>query len=126
MSELDAHPGVRLRALMRGRSPHELHRAATPLELFFDLVFVVAIAQAASELHHAIADGRALEGLVGYAMVFFAIWLAWLNFTWFASAYDTDDVPYRLAVFVHMGGALSDARARRPGKPCWPRIRKPA
>jgi low temperature requirement protein LtrA len=39
-------------------------------------------------------------------MVFFAIWWAWMNFTWFASAYDTDDVPYRLAVFVQIAGAL--------------------
>ena len=81
---------------MTARSPHETHRVATPLELFFDLVFVVAIAQAAGGLHHAIADGHALEGLIGYLMVFFAIWWAWMNFTWFASAYDCDDVPYRL------------------------------
>src|SRR5664279_4612149 len=39
-------------------------------------------------------------------MVFFAIWWAWLNFTWFASAYDTDDVPYRLAVLVQIAGSL--------------------
>ena len=85
---------------MRARSPHEPHRAATPLELLFDLVFVVAIAQAASGLHHAISEAHALQGLFGYLMVFFAIWWAWMNFTWFASAYDSDDVPYRLAVFV--------------------------
>jgi low temperature requirement protein LtrA len=91
---------------MKARSPHEHHRAATPLELFFDLVFVVAIAQAASGLHHAIGEAHALQGLVGYLMVFFAIWWAWMNFTWFASAYDCDDVPYRLAVFVQISGAL--------------------
>jgi low temperature requirement protein LtrA len=91
---------------MRARSPHEAHRTATPLELFFDLVFVVAIAQAASGLHHSIAEGHALEGLLGYLLVFFAIWWAWMNFTWFASAYDIDDVPYRLAVFVQIAGAL--------------------
>jgi low temperature requirement protein LtrA len=39
-------------------------------------------------------------------MLFFAIWWAWMNFTWFASAYDTDDVPYRLTVFVQLTGAL--------------------
>ena len=47
-----------------------------------------------------------LRGSSGYAMVFFAIWWAWMNFTWFASAYDCDDVPYRLAVFVQIAGAL--------------------
>jgi low temperature requirement protein LtrA len=91
---------------MRGRSPQEAHRAATPLELFFDLVFVVAIAQAGSGLHHAIAEQHVAEGVIRYAMVFFAIWWAWMNFTWFASAYDCDDVAYRLAVFTQMTGAL--------------------
>jgi low temperature requirement protein LtrA len=91
---------------MAPRSPEEPHRAATPLELFFDLVFVVAIAQAAAGLHHAVADDHAAEGLFSYAMVFFAIWWAWMNFTWFASAYDTDDVAYRLVVFVQLAGAL--------------------
>ena len=93
-------------APMRARSPHEPHRAATPLELLFDLVFVVAIAQAAAGLHHSIAEAHVLAGLAGYLMVFFAIWWAWMNFTWFASAYDCDDVPYRLAVFVQITGAL--------------------
>ena len=91
---------------MTARSPHEHHRAATPLELLFDLVFVVAIAQAASGLHHAVGEAHAVEGLVGFLMVFFAIWWAWMNFTWFASAYDCDDVAYRLAVFVQITGAL--------------------
>ena len=98
--------GVQLRGAMTARSPHEAHRAATPLELLFDLVFVVAIAQAASGLHHAITAAHILEGLIGYLMVFFAIWWAWMNFTWFASAYDCDDVLYRLAVFVQIAGAL--------------------
>jgi low temperature requirement protein LtrA len=91
---------------MTARAPHEPHRVSTPLELFFDLVFVVAISQAAAGLHHAIGEGHTLEGIVGYLMVFFAIWWAWMNFTWFASAYDCDDVPYRLIVFVQIAGAL--------------------
>src|SRR5689334_3817420 len=91
---------------MRPRSPSEAHRASTPLELFFDLVFVVAVAQAAGELHHGVAENHAAQAAVSFAMVFFAIWWAWMNFTWFASAYDTDDVPYRLTVFVQLVGAL--------------------
>src|SRR4051812_19394952 len=91
---------------MTARSPHEPHRVATPLELLFDLVFVVAISQAAAGLHHAIAENHLGDGLIGFLMAFFAIWWAWMNFTWFASAYDTDDVPYRLAVFVQIAGAL--------------------
>jgi len=91
---------------MRPRSPDEAHRAATPLELFFDLVFVVAIAQAAVGLHHGIAEAHVFESIVSYLMVFFAIWLAWLNYTWFSSAYDVNDVPYRLIIFLQLTGAL--------------------
>jgi len=91
---------------MRGRDPHEPGRAATPLELFFDLVVVVGVAFAAERLHHALIERVALEALLSYALVFFGIWWAWVNFTWFASAYDTDDVAYRLTVFAIMTGAL--------------------
>ena len=91
---------------MGPRSPAEAHRASTPLELFFDLCFVVAIAQAGSSLHHALIEGHAGDAVSAFPMVFFAIWWAWMNFTWFASAYDNDDVPYRLAVMVQIVGAL--------------------
>ncbi len=91
---------------MRGREPDEPHRVATPLELFFDLVIVVAIAVASSSLHHAIADDHVVDGVLGYTLTFFAIWWAWMSFTWFAAGYDTDDVPYRIAVFVQMAGAI--------------------
>jgi low temperature requirement protein LtrA len=91
---------------MRARAVDEAHRTATPLELLFDLTFVVAVAQAASGLAHAIEAGHALTAIGPFLMVFFAIWWAWMNFTWFASAYDSDDVPYRIAAFVQMAGVL--------------------
>ncbi|QFG27091.1 low temperature requirement protein A [Actinomadura sp. WMMB 499] len=91
---------------MRGRDPGEEHRSATPLELLFDLTFVVAVAQAAAGLHHELAEGHLGSGLLGYVAVFFAIWWAWMNFTWFASAYDTDDALYRVLTLVQMGGVL--------------------
>ena len=94
------------RVPMVARDTGQEHRSSTPLELLFDLCFVVAVAQAASRLHHALAENHLAEALIGYPMVFFAIWWAWMNFTWFASAYDTDDVPYRLAVLVQIAGAL--------------------
>jgi low temperature requirement protein LtrA len=95
-----------LRRPMVPRDPEEEHRTATTLELFFDLCFVVAVAQAAAQLHHALNENHVAAGLLGYAMVFFAIWRAWMNFTWFASAYDCDDVPYRLATLLVIAGAL--------------------
>jgi low temperature requirement protein LtrA len=91
---------------MAPRDPEEDHRASTPLELLFDLCFVVAVSQAAGQLHHGLLEGQVAASLRGYAEVFFAIWWAWMNFTWFASAYDTDDVPYRLLTLLQMSGVL--------------------
>jgi low temperature requirement protein LtrA len=94
---------------MRARDVHQPHRAATSLELLFDLVTVIAVASAAAGLHHAIADGHATDGVVRFAMAFFSIWWAWMNYTWFASAYDNDDVLFRLLTLAIMGGALAIA-----------------
>ncbi|WP_405017520.1 low temperature requirement protein A [Kitasatospora sp. NBC_00070] len=91
---------------MAPRSKAENHRAATPLELFFDLCFVVAVAQAGSQLAHDLAAGHLGHGLYSYAFAFFAIWWAWMNFSWFASAYDVDDVPYRVTTLVQITGVL--------------------
>lgn len=91
---------------MTARSRNEHHRAATPLELFFDLCFVVAVAQAGARLVHALAEGHPGSGVIGYFFVFFGVWWAWMNFTWFASAYDVDDVPYRIATLVQITGVL--------------------
>jgi low temperature requirement protein LtrA len=91
---------------MSGRDPSEAHRASTPLELLFDLTFVVAVARAGIELRDALALGQAGHALARYAEIFFGLWWAWMNFTWFASAYDTDDVPYRLLTLVQMAGVL--------------------
>jgi low temperature requirement protein LtrA len=97
---------MQLHSRMTPRDPHEAHRASTPLELFFDLTFVAAVAQAAEGLQQGLVDGNARHVLVVYPLVFFAIWWGWMNFTWFASAYDTDDVLYRIAVLVQMAGVL--------------------
>jgi low temperature requirement protein LtrA len=74
---------------MSGRDPDEAHRASTPLEPLFDLTFVVAVARAASGLKLALEQGNPGHALVGYGIAFFGLWWAWVNFTWFASAYDT-------------------------------------
>jgi low temperature requirement protein LtrA len=102
----EAAGGRAMHVPMAGRDPRETHRAATPLELLFDLCFVVAVAQAGSALHHALAEGQIGHGLTSYLLVFFTIWWPWVNFTWFASAYDTDDVAYRLLTFVQIAGVL--------------------
>lgn len=88
------------------RDAHEPHRAATTLELLFDLVSVIAIASVAAGLHHAVAEGHTWDGILRYVAGFFAIWWAWMNYTWFASAYDDDSVAFRLLTMVIMFGAL--------------------
>ncbi|MBL0370959.1 low temperature requirement protein A [Rhizobium sp. KVB221] len=93
-------------ARMLGRDPHEVHRAATPLELLFDLTFVIAFGLAASQLAHYLAEGHYGTALIGFGFVSFAICWAWINFSWFASAYDTDDWIFRVVTMVQMIGVL--------------------
>lgn len=88
------------------RDPQQPNRVATSLELLFDLIFVVAIATAGQQLHHSIVHNEIGHGLLLYGMVFFALWWAWMNFTWFASAYDNDDFIYRGLTFVQIIGSL--------------------
>ncbi|WP_208866501.1 low temperature requirement protein A [Mesorhizobium sanjuanii] len=91
---------------MSGRDPYEGHRTATPLELLFDLTFVTAFSFAASQLAHALAEGHYLAGLLGFGFASFAVCWAWINFSWFSSAYDTDDWAFRLVTMVQMIGVL--------------------
>ena len=102
----DESGAARFRRRMAGRDRDEEHRPSTPLELLVDLCFVVAVAQVAAELHHAVAEDHLGAAVVGYLSVFFAIWWAWMNFTWFASAFDVDDLPYRLLTLMQMAGIL--------------------
>jgi low temperature requirement protein LtrA len=95
-----------LRIRMTARATDEPHRAVSQLELLFDLTFVIAVAALTGRFAHALADAHASEVLVPFLQVFFAVWWAWVNFTWFASSFDTDDVPFRLLTLVQMAGVL--------------------
>ena len=99
---------------MRLRDPAEPGRTASTLELFFDLVFVVAVSIAAVQLHHALTENHIVDGVVSYAFIFFAIWWAWMNFTWFATSFGTDDWLYRVLTFVQMAGVLVLAAGIEP------------
>ncbi|MFV0406011.1 MAG: low temperature requirement protein A [Propioniciclava sp.] len=91
---------------LRGRDPNQDHRPATPLELLYDLTLVVAFGIAGSSLAHAIAADHIWAGIGAFVFTMFgAVW-AWLNYTWFASAYDTDDWFVRIAVLIQMVGVL--------------------
>jgi len=101
-------------ARMGGRDPHEKHRTATPLELFFDLTFVIAFGVAGSQFAHEIAEAHFGAGLLGFTFAMFAVIWAWINFTWFASAYDNDDWVFRLVTMVQIMGVLILAMGIEP------------
>jgi low temperature requirement protein LtrA len=101
---MSARPAIHLR--MRARDTAEPHRASSPLEALYDLVFVVAVGSLVAQVAVAIEHGDVVAKIVPFLFVFFAIWWAWINFTWFSSAYDTDDVVYRLLTILQMAGAL--------------------
>jgi low temperature requirement protein LtrA len=91
---------------MGGRDPHEEHRVATPLELLFDLTFATCFSFAASQFATELAQGRYVAAALGFGFASFAICWAWINFSWFSSAYDTDDWLFRVATMVQMIGVL--------------------
>jgi low temperature requirement protein LtrA len=78
----------------------------TPLELLYDLTFVVAFGVAGEQLAHLLAEGHFAAGLLGFYIAVFAICWAWINYSWFASAYDTDDWAFRVATMVQMVGVI--------------------
>jgi low temperature requirement protein LtrA len=73
-------------------------RSVSFLELFYDLVYVVVIAQAA---HH-LAEHVSWRGAAEFAVVFGLIWLAWLNGTLYYDLHGREDGRTRVAVFVQM------------------------
>ena len=73
-------------------------RRATWLELFFDLVFVVAIAQ----LANALSDDMTVEGFLIFCGLFVPVWWAWTGYTFYADRFDTDDVVHRVLMLSGM------------------------
>jgi low temperature requirement protein LtrA len=102
-------PAIRVMDRLRGhavvRDTGEA-RSSSHLELFFDLTFVVGVSRASAALHHELVTGHIAHGVLGFMAAFFAVWWAWMNFTWFASAHDSDDVTYRLLTLVQMAGVV--------------------
>ncbi|HEV8637302.1 MAG TPA: low temperature requirement protein A [Chloroflexota bacterium] len=78
-------------------------RHASWLELFFDLCFVAAVAALADDLHHDPTVG----GLLRFAGLFVPVWWAWMGYSWHATAFDADDVAYRLAFLGAMLGVVA-------------------
>ena len=73
-------------------------RHATWLELFFDLVFVLAIAELARFLHGDVSPG----GFLGFAALFVPVWWVWIGFTYYADQFDVDNPTYRVTLLIAM------------------------
>lgn len=91
---------------MVGRPTDEPHRASTPLELLFDLTIVVAFAQAGTQLAQLLQTEHTGAAVGAFAFAVFGICWAWINYSWLASAFDNDDIFFRLATMVQMVGVL--------------------
>ena len=89
-------PASRLSAVMR-----EGERV-TPLELFFDLVFVLAITQCTALMSH----HPTWEGLAQGLLVLGVVWWSWVGYAWLTSVIDPEEGAVRLVIFAAMAGLL--------------------
>jgi low temperature requirement protein LtrA len=95
---------------MEGTSqPHHRFSAArregervTPLELFFDLVFVLALTQCTALMAH----DQSWSGLAQGLLVLGVLWWAWVGYSWLTSVIDPEEGAVRLVFFVAMAAML--------------------
>lgn len=83
-------------------SPEELEQRVTPLELFFDLVFVFAITQVTGSVSAQPSWTRLIEGLAVLAV----LWFAWSAYAWLGNTAHTDDGLVRLILLAAMAAML--------------------
>ncbi len=81
----------------------ESERHATWLELFYDLIFVAAVAQLAGSL----SDDYSWRGMVRFSVLFVPIWWAWVGHTYYLTRFDTEDMGHRLLTMAQMTAAAS-------------------
>ncbi len=91
------------------------HRSASRLELFFDLAFVLVVA----ELAIALREDVTWHGFLVFAGLFATVWWSWISSTLYANRFDHDDVVYRLyklgsmAAVVGLAASASEATGER-------------
>jgi low temperature requirement protein LtrA len=77
----------------------------TPLELFFDLVFVLAITQCTSLM----AASPTWTGLAQGLLVLGVLWWSWVGYAWLTSVVEPEEGAVRIAIFAAMAGLLVTA-----------------
>jgi low temperature requirement protein LtrA len=86
--------------LLRARDEGE--ERVTPLELFFDLVYVFAVTQ----LSHRLLEHLTLGGALGTLFLLLVVWWAWMYTTWFTNWFDPDRPPVRALLVAIMLASL--------------------
>ena len=74
----------------------------TPLELFFDLVFVLAITQCTALM----ASDPSWEGLARGLLVLGVLWWSWVGYAWLTSVVEPEEGVVRIVIFAAMAGLL--------------------
>ena len=65
-------------------------------------MYVIAISAITHGLYHLLVEHQVFFGIESFIFVFFTIWWSWMNYTWFSSAYDNDDVIFRILTFFQI------------------------
>lgn len=84
--------------------------AASRLELFFDLAYVLVILELADSFYVDLS----WRGFVVFVALYVALWFSWVGFTLYANRFDTDDVVFRiakLAATASIAGCAASASA---------------
>lgn len=81
-----------------GKEDEAETRHETWLELFYDLVFVVAVSQVARNLSQEIS----WQGFLEFVVLFIPVWWAWIGTTFYANRFDSDDIGHRFLVGLQM------------------------
>src|SRR5688500_17480128 len=89
------------------RTPHlsavlRSEERVMPLELFFDLVFVLALTQCTALM----ADDPTWEGLAKGLLVLAVLWWSWVGYAWLTSVVEPEEGVVRLAIFAAMAALL--------------------
>ena len=88
----------RVEAVLRG----EGEETVKPLELFFDLVFVLALTQCTALM----AEIPTWEGIAKGLLVLGVLWWAWVGYAWLTSVIDPEEGAVRLVMFAVMAAFL--------------------
>jgi low temperature requirement protein LtrA len=93
------HPDLPIIEPPRLRTHEDGERPTTWLEMFFDLVFVVAVDQVARRLHGDLST----MSVAGFIVLYGAVWWAWVGYVIYNDRFGTDDLSDRLLTLLQMG-----------------------